>query len=103
VPVTLEQNEVVCLVRLEGAINIDSAAELKAALLEARRRGNGHRLHLERATELDATAWQLLWAAGHGAAGSGVEFTLAGRVPKEIAIAANEAGFESFPVGASPE
>jgi anti-anti-sigma factor len=99
VPVTLDQSEAVCLVRLEGEIDIASAAELKKVLLEALASGRELRVDLERAAELDVTALQLLWAAEREARRSGVGFTLAGRVPEAISAAAGDAGFEAFPVG----
>ena len=98
-PVTLDQSEAVCLVRLEGEIGIASAAELKKLLIEALASGRELRVDLERAAELDVTALQLLWAAEREARGSGVGFALAGRVPEAISAAAGDAGFETFPAG----
>lgn len=98
-PVTLDQSEALCFIRLEGEINITCAAELKKHLLQALSSGKEVRVDLERATELDVTALQLLWAAEREARGSGKGLTLAGRVPEEISRAVNDAGFEKFPVG----
>jgi len=103
VPVTLEQSETLCVIRLNGEINIGSAAELKKLLLQALASGRELRVDLEHATELDVTAWQLLWAAEREARGSGRGFTLAGRVPGEISLAVGDAGFEKFPVGVDPK
>ncbi len=102
-PITFEQSEALCLIRLEGEINISSAAELKKLLLEAPASGRELRVDLERASELDVTALQLLWAAEREARGSGMGFTLAGRVPEEISVALGDAGFEQFPVPVNSE
>jgi anti-anti-sigma factor len=97
--VTLDQSEARCVIRLGGEINIASAAEMKKLLLQALASGRELRVDLEGATEMDVTALQLLWAAEREARGSGRGFTLAGRVPEEIAATARDAGLEKFPVG----
>ena len=86
------------MVRMEGEIDIGCAAELKKLLIEALGCGVPVRVVLEDATDLDATAVQLLWAAGREAKGLGAEFGLAGRTPERIAATLAEAGFEPFPV-----
>jgi anti-anti-sigma regulatory factor len=96
-PVTLHQGEDLCVVCLEGEINIASAGKLKAVLLRALASGTGLRLDLERTTELDVTALQLLWAAEIEARKTRKVFTLAGIVPQDVSQAAGEAGFERFP------
>jgi anti-anti-sigma factor len=98
-PVTLDQGEAQCVIRLDGEINIGSAAELKKLLLQALATGRELRVDLEHATELDVTALQLLWAAEREARGSSRGFTLAGRVPEEIWAAVVDAGLETFPAG----
>jgi len=95
--VTLDQSGEQCLVRLEGEINIASAAELKKLLLEALASGKALSVELEAATGLDVTGLQLLWAAEREARGSGVQFGLKGRVPEEIAATACDAGIEKLP------
>ena len=101
---TLDQSEEeVCVLRLEGEVDIACAAEMKQLLLQALGSGKELRLDVERATELDVTALQLLWAADREARGSGRRFTLAGRVPGEISVAILDAGFEKFPVGVDPK
>ena len=101
VPIILDQYEASCRIRLEGEINISSAAELKKLLLEALSSGKEIRLDMERATELDVTALQLVWAVEREAKASGVTFV---RVvpPQVIAVACGEAGFEMFPILADP-
>jgi anti-anti-sigma factor len=101
--VTLDQSEALCVLRLEGEINIASAAELKRLLLQALASGRELRVDLEGATEVDVTALQLLWAGEREARGSGRGFTLAGRVPEEISAAVSDAGFEKFPLGVDPK
>lgn len=96
---TLDQSEARCVVRMDGEINIACAAELKKLLLQALASGRELRADLDGATELDVTALQLLWAAEREARGSGRGFTLAGRVPEEIASTVRDAGLERFPVG----
>ena len=97
-PITLDQNEMQCLIHLEGEINIASAEEFKQLLVQALARGKDLRMNLERADELDVTAMQLLWSAEREAKKLGVAFTVSGRVPEAIRAAAVEAGFEKFPV-----
>ena len=98
--VNLDQNEGQCLIRLEGEVDISSAAELKKLLLEALASGRELRVDLERTTDLDVTAVQLLWAAERKAGGSGVGLRLLGHVPEQVAVALSDAGFEKFPIPA---
>ena len=95
--VTLEHGEADCLIHLDGEINIAIAAELKSLLVAALALGKDLRVDLERATQLDITALQLLWAAERKAAGMGSRFAVAGSVPQELADAVADAGFERFP------
>ena len=96
--VSLEQGEALCLIHLEGQVDINSAAELKKLLLLALHSGKEVRLDMERATELDVTALQLFWAASREAKGLEMTISVAGRVPEAITAAVIEAGFEEFPV-----
>ena len=93
-PVHLEVNESSILIRMEGDINITGAAELKKHLLEALAPGKRLLADLERSTELDVAALQLLWAARREALRTGVGFTLTGCVPEDLSIALQDAGFE---------
>lgn len=97
-PLTLDQSESVCLVRLEGEINIALAAELKTLLLQTLACGKDLHLDIEGVSELDVTALQLLWAARRDARGAGLKFTMAGQVPPVLASSWKEAGFEKFPL-----
>jgi anti-anti-sigma factor len=102
-PVTLDQGGALCTVQLEGEVNIACAEQLKTSLVEALGYGKEMRVDLERVTELDITALQLLWAAGHKAAGSGLGFALAGKVPESVLEVATDTGFEKFPVPSDPK
>jgi anti-anti-sigma regulatory factor len=103
VPITLDENEDRYLIRLEDEISITLATELKNFLIRGLASGKGLRVELERATELDVTALQLLLAAEREARKSGTGFFIAGRVPDQISIAAVDAGFEKFPVPVVPK
>ena len=96
-PITFDRNDAGSLIRLEGDINISSAAELKRLLLEALGSSSGLLLELERVTDLDITAMQLLWAAAHEASTLGKECTLSGQLPAGVSAAVRDAGFEQFP------
>jgi anti-anti-sigma regulatory factor len=98
VPVILEDSEALSVIRLDGSVGIASAAELKKLLLQTLESGKEVRVSLERATDLDVTAVQLLWAAGCEAKRSGVRFTFLETVPEDISIALGDAGFEKFSV-----
>ncbi len=96
--ITLKQSEGSNVIRLEGAIDIARAAELKATFLDALRSGNPVRVALDGCTDLDVTAVQLLWAAEREARALAVGFTLAGPVPEPLWASLKDAGFERFPV-----
>lgn len=99
-PITLDQDETLCLIRLEGDINVTFAAELKTILLQALGTAKDVRLNLERVTELDVTAVQLFWAALQEAKKAGVGFTLVGCMPETVSAALSAAGFEKVPIPA---
>ena len=96
--VSLDQGDAQCLIHLEGVVDINSAAELKKLLVIALQFGKEVRLDLERATELDVTAMQLLWAANCEAKRTEMGFSVVGRVPDAISATVSDAGFEEFPV-----
>jgi anti-anti-sigma factor len=95
-PATAEERENTSLVRLEGAIDIASATEMKSVLLNALASKKEIRLTLEGATELDVTALQLLYATEQEVARLDVRLRLEGSVPGEIAAAMADAGFAKF-------
>lgn len=97
-PISLDQEESRCLIRLEGEINITTAAELKKLLLEALECGKEIHVDPERVNEIDITALQMFWAFGRDATAAGVGVSLTGGVPENIATTLREAGFEKFPI-----
>jgi anti-anti-sigma regulatory factor len=97
-PVTVEENDTLSRIRLEGTIDIGCAAELKTLLERALNSGKGVRLSMADATCLDVTAMQLLWAAGREAARSGVGFALSSPAPEPVSAALLDAGFEKSPI-----
>ncbi|MGB7264749.1 MAG: STAS domain-containing protein [Terracidiphilus sp.] len=82
--IVLSQSDDACLIGLDGAIDIASAAELKAVLVEALETGKEIRISTAETADLDITAFQLLWAAKREAAQSGVGFALAGPLPEPV-------------------
>lgn len=95
-PATVEERENTSLVRLDGAIDIASAVEMKSILLNVLASKKGIRLACEGATEIDITAVQLLYAAERDAAKTGISFALEGSVPDEITVAMTDAGLVQF-------
>lgn len=102
-PITLDQSESLSLIRLEGELDITSAVELKKVLLQTIASGKRLRLEVGAVTDLDITTLQLLWAAARDARRSGLNFTLMGQIPKEIATVVADAGFQTFPVSRETE
>jgi anti-anti-sigma regulatory factor len=87
-------------IQLEGAVDIVCAADLKTSLLDALNSGKPVRVSLDRCTDLDVTAFQLLWAAAREAKSQGIDFALANPVPPTIVDSLKNVGFENFPVPA---
>jgi anti-anti-sigma factor len=94
--VTLEQGEKSSVIRLEGAVDIASAAELKKLLLQALSSGERVHVALEGVTDLDVTVVQLLWAARSTARAADVEFAFAGQTSESVTFALLHAGLEDF-------
>lgn len=95
VAIALEQETQSNTIRLEGAVDIGCAADLKAALLRALTSGAEVRIVFDGVTDLDVTAMQLIWAAPCAARESGVRFTLAGEMPASVASALADAGIQA--------
>jgi anti-anti-sigma factor len=95
-PVTLEQSEDSSVIRLEGSIDIASAAELKKLFIQAFASGHEVRVELDGATDLDVTAVQLLWAARREAKVMGVEIALTGQAPEQVGSSLRQAGFQEL-------
>jgi anti-anti-sigma regulatory factor len=96
VGIALKQSKRSSEIRLEGAIDIAAAAELKKLLLRACGSGKAVRVALDEATDLDVTAVQLIWAARRSAEGAGVAFALSGAVPESVSSALGYAGLQQF-------
>lgn len=82
--IVLTQNDDASLLRLKGDLEISVAAELKAALLEAIAAGKAVRVLTDGVTELDVTAFQLLWAARSQAKHAGIGFTVTGQMGEAV-------------------
>ncbi|MFP5228968.1 MAG: STAS domain-containing protein [Acidobacteriota bacterium] len=102
-PVIVDRAAEPVRIRLEGEVDIATAAELKEALVEAVRSHRPTRIALEKATGLDVTALQLLWAAERGNEAEEPLFSLEGSVPETLRAAAGEAGFQTFPFRGEPQ
>jgi anti-anti-sigma regulatory factor len=90
----MQRSETDLLIRLEDAVNVTSAEELKSLLLEGLVSGRDVHLDLERVEEIDVTVMQLLWAAGREADRKGTRMVT--RVSEAAVAAARELGFNDF-------
>ncbi len=98
-PVSLEQKGVLNLIRLQGAIDIGGAQELKELLIQGLTNDSKVLVKLADVTDLDVTAVELLWAARCEAKASSVEFSsLKGRSPESVSLVLAEAGLAQFAV-----
>lgn len=82
--IELNQTADLSLIRLEGVVDIGSAVELKAALLQAMEAGRYIRISIEEVSGFDVSAFQLLWAAQRDAKRRGVGFGFNGDLPAGI-------------------
>ncbi len=87
-----------CLLRLEGTVDIASAAEFKTLLLQALAVGRDVAVSLEAASYLDVTAVQLLWAADREARSQGIRVTLSGGCPEIVRRSLAQAGMADLPL-----
>jgi anti-anti-sigma regulatory factor len=95
--VAIQEHEVVSAIRLEGAVDIGSAAGLKEKLLRALSRKAGVRIEIASGAELDITAMQLLCAATRAARNAGVECTIASEAPEWLSGQLAEMGLNGLP------
>lgn len=93
-PITVEWQETESTIRLEGDLNITCATELKSTLLKCLASGKTLMCDLRRAETIDVSILQLLWTAGREAARAGTG--IASRWSEAAALAAKDAGFETF-------
>jgi ABC-type transporter Mla MlaB component len=96
VPVTLEREDELSTIRLEGEVGIASAADLKSQLIQALGCGKQVRVSLQSVTDLDVTAVELLWAARREAKASSVAFAIDGPIPPMVLSSLLQAGFDDF-------
>jgi hypothetical protein len=87
-------------IHLEGVADILCAAELKKSLLDALNSGKPVRVSIDQCTDLDVTAFQLLWAAARDAKSRHIDFALATTIPSTILDSLKHVGFDNFPVPA---
>lgn len=94
-PITEVQRQSPWLIRLEGEINLTSAAELKFLMLDWLASGQNLKLDLGGVEEMDISILQVLFAAGREAAARGAGIVT--RLSDQAAMAARDAGFERIP------
>jgi anti-anti-sigma regulatory factor len=99
--ITHDESKSKVVIGLEGAVDISSAAELKALLLRALDSGKKVRVSLDKATVLDVTAVELLWAAEREGNKDGARFSYTGPAPAELSAELGEAGLQQFLVSKS--
>lgn len=97
-PILSEQGPQSRSIHLQGAVDIATASELKAALQEALERKEAIHLSLAEITCLDITAVQLLWAAERAARSASVPLEVEGRLKEELVAMLRGVGFEGFPL-----
>ena len=102
-PLSLEQNDELCEIRLEGAVNIACAQELKRLLLDALASGLDTRVALDGVTEFDACALQLLIAASRKWRQDGRRLAIAGCGAGAVAESIARAGIERLELEAVAE
>lgn len=79
-------------IRLEGVVDISSAAELKSMFLAAIAAGNSIAISAGQVTELDAAAFQLLLAAQQEAKRHNLDFRLSSDFPEPVQASLAAAG-----------
>jgi anti-anti-sigma regulatory factor len=93
-PVTLKLGKEKSTLCLDGQIDIASSAELKKALLDALSAGKKLGVSLQRVTDLDVTAVQLLLAARREARSAGIGFAFDKRETQEVTAALADVGLD---------
>ena len=95
-PLTLEQNDAGCLLRLEGEITVNCASELHHLLLQAAASDTDLAVSFAPQAEIDVSAIQLLYAARREAARNGRAIRVAGDSPAQIEAAFRDVGIDPF-------
>jgi anti-anti-sigma regulatory factor len=93
-PVALQQNESVCLIRMDGRIGLSCAEELKTLLLEWLSTGKNLELDLDHAENVDIPVLQLLCAAARDAARQGLTATI--HASAAVAKTIRDSGFSEM-------
>ena len=102
--IVLTESDGSTLIRLEGVIDISAGAEFKAAISQALATGKVVHLSAEAVTDLDVTAFQLLWIAGRETKRSGVHLESTGEIPEPVRDALSEMGLDLGALfGSQPE
>ena len=94
--IVLERKDDTSVITLEGEINISSATDLKAVLLESLNSTMNIVVSIGDGAELDVMAFKLIWAAQQAAAALGVGFALRGEMPETAAVTLKDAGLQIF-------
>lgn len=97
----LNDGETRCVIRLEGEVDVASAAELKAMLIAAISCGKELQMDLEHATELDVAVAQLLWSAAHQARTAGTAFAVL-HVSEDVRGTLRDMGLGDLPALLTP-
>jgi len=95
-PITSHETETQYVICLEGDIDVTSSAEVKRLLINAISSRKEVLLEMAKATDLDITAVQLLWAAVREADKAKLPFAVAGQVAEGIRRSVREIGFDDF-------
>jgi len=89
--------------RLAGAVDINEAAELKAALLEALASGASAEIVLQDLTGADVSTLQLLHAGENAARARGCAWKRTGAIPAVLRAVAEEAAWPGLPFAGEGE
>ena len=92
---TVEQTGVESEIRLEGAVTIAIAADLKQLLVEALAKRENLRVHVDQVSDLDVCGLQLIVAANRAWRQAGLAFTIAGTLPEQLREGLLGAGFDT--------
>lgn len=84
------------LIRLDGAIEIGSATELKTALVRALHTGKDLGISVEAEADFDVTVFQVLWAAKREALVRGVAFKLTDPLPEPARSSLRDLGLDEL-------
>jgi anti-anti-sigma regulatory factor len=97
VPIAVDRSDAMTVIRLDGVVDISSAAELKTCLTDALAAATELRMDLAQVADIDVTWVQLVWAAQRQAIRAGTKFSFSGPVPEKIGAALRDTGFEGLP------